>query len=139
MGLSFSIKPQIGSKYFLKSPFWGNFHEISIFESQNAIIRAILTCVSSYLLQIILWWFLDDSMKKWCITKLSYRNLSISWPQIENTGKKGLAQQILLHNGLKSYLLGEFIVSFPPLFLTKVFFQSMSISVKSHNNTIALN
>ena len=54
MGLFFSIKPQIGSKNFLKSHFFGNFHEISIFESHNTIIRFILTCLVSYLLQSLI-------------------------------------------------------------------------------------
>ena len=48
-----SIKCQIGSKNFLKSPFLANFHEISIFESQNMINRSILTWLSSYLSQIL--------------------------------------------------------------------------------------
>ena len=48
----FSTKSQIGSKNFLKSTFFGNFHEFSIFESHNTSIRSILTCLLSYLLLI---------------------------------------------------------------------------------------
>ena len=44
-----SIKPQNGSKNFLKSPFFANFHEISFFLNQNATARLILTCLLSYL------------------------------------------------------------------------------------------
>ena len=39
----FSIKPQNGSKNFLKSTFFAIFHEILTFENQNAIIMFILT------------------------------------------------------------------------------------------------
>jgi hypothetical protein len=35
----FSIKPKNGSNNFLKSPFFANFREISIFESQNTIVK----------------------------------------------------------------------------------------------------
>ena len=45
----FSIKPQNGSKKFTKSPFSAVFHKISIFESQNVIVRIILTYLSIYL------------------------------------------------------------------------------------------
>ena len=51
-GPFFSVKPQIGSKKFLKSPFLANFNKISIFESWSAFIRFILTCFLSYLSQI---------------------------------------------------------------------------------------
>ena len=45
----FSIKPKNGSKKFPKSPFSADFQEISIFASQNEIVRIILTCLSIYL------------------------------------------------------------------------------------------
>ena len=47
-----SVKSQNGSKNFPKSPFFANFHEISIFESQHMIVRYIMTCLSCYLSQI---------------------------------------------------------------------------------------
>ena len=52
----FSIKPQNGSKNFLKSTFFAIFHEISIFEFQNAIVRSALTCLFSYLSQMLTFW-----------------------------------------------------------------------------------
>ena len=82
------------------------------------------------------WWLFDDSMKKWWITKLSYRNLSISWPQIENTGKKGVSTTDLAPQWVEIISSGEFIFSCPTL--SKVFYQSMNISIKSHGNAIAL-
>ena len=51
-GTVFSIKTSNWVQKFLKSPFLGNFYEISIFESQNPIIRSIMKLLSSYLLQI---------------------------------------------------------------------------------------
>ena len=50
----FSAKSQIGSKNFLKSTFLANFHETSIFENHNTIIRFILTCLLSYLLRSLI-------------------------------------------------------------------------------------
>ena len=41
VGTLFIIRPQIGSTNFLKSTFLANFHEISIFESQNKIVMSI--------------------------------------------------------------------------------------------------
>ena len=46
-GTLFSIKTQIESKRFLKSPFLANFHEISVVENQNTIVRLILKCLLS--------------------------------------------------------------------------------------------
>ena len=42
VGTLFIIKPQIGSKNFLKSTWLANFHKISTFESQNTIVILIL-------------------------------------------------------------------------------------------------
>ena len=53
MKLFIVLKSQIGSKDFLESPFLANFHEILIFESQNLIVKSILTCLASYLLQML--------------------------------------------------------------------------------------
>ena len=51
-GTLFSIKGQIGSKNFLKSTFFFNFHKILYLESWNSIFSSIHTCLWSYLLQI---------------------------------------------------------------------------------------
>ena len=52
----FSIKPQNGSKNFPKSPFFADLEQVSIFETQNVILKIILTCLSRYLSQIWIFW-----------------------------------------------------------------------------------
>ena len=56
----FSIKPQNGSKKFPKSPFFADFHEISIFESQNIIVRSIWICLSCYLFKFWSWGLINS-------------------------------------------------------------------------------
>ena len=53
VGTLFIIKPQIGSKFFLKSTFLANSNEILIFESQNTIVRSFLTRLFSYLSKMV--------------------------------------------------------------------------------------
>ena len=56
----FSTKSKIGSKNFLKSPFLANFHEISIFESQNIIVRSIWICLLYYLFKFWSWGLINS-------------------------------------------------------------------------------
>ena len=57
MGTIFSIKTQIGSKKFLKSPFLANCHEISIFESNNICQNTIVRSIFLHVYQVIFYKF----------------------------------------------------------------------------------